>query len=890
MPINAGSRLGPYEIIAAAGAGGMGEVYRAKDTRLDRVVAIKVLPQHLTQDAHLRERFEREARAISSLSHPGICILHDIGSQDGVDFLVMEFLEGETLEQRIMKGPLSPPDVLRIGVEIADALEKAHRQGIVHRDLKPSNIMLTKSGTKLFDFGLAKRGDASTLASALTEMTASQKKLTSEGSIVGTFQYMAPEQLEGADADQRTDIFAFGEILYEMATGQPAFKGKTKASLIASILSSEPAPITTLQPLTPPGLDRIVRTCLAKDPDDRFQTVHDLKLQLQWVAEGGSLAGVPAPVAHRRKHRETVAWALAGALLAVTAASAWFVWRLTSEPKQVIRASILPPDKVRFELLAGGGPAQLSPDGHYVVYGGVSSGAARQLWLQALDASAPQPLPGTESATYPFWSPDSRSIGFFSGTKLKRIEVSGGPPQTLCDASEGRGGSWNAQGVIIFGTRQTGLYRVPASGGTATVLTELDRTKGAEGTHRWPWFLPDGNRYLFMAGPTGNDTGANQIYLGSLDSKERRLVIAASSNPVYASGYLLFRRESSLMAQPFDEKRGQTTGDAVPIAENLRFDAGITHAVFSASRTGLLLFQSGGVRAGSQLTWFDRTGKQTGQIGTPAMQYSIRISPDQKHVAAQIFDPAASNVDLWVFDVQRNVRTRLTFDPAAEMSPVWSPDSKRIYFASERDANRRQIFVKNADGSGGEERVLTSQDVDVPDDVSRDGRYLAFTRRSLTGSTGFDIWILPLAGEPKPFTFLQTQFLEGTPRFSPDGRWLAYTSDESGRPEVYVSPFPAGGTKWQISNTGGRLAVWDKNGSELIYLSPDNKLMAVDLRFSANSVQPGLPRELFQTRTPPTPLPYHVGTDGRILVITMEDYAEGTPLSLVTNWTNIVRK
>ena len=890
MPIQAGSRLGPYEIVSAAGAGGMGEVYRAKDTRLDRIVAIKVLPQHLTQDAHLRERFEREARAISALSHPGICILHDVGSQDGVDFLVMEFLEGETLEQRIMKGPLPPPDVLRIGTEVAEALEKAHRQGIVHRDLKPSNIMLTKSGAKLFDFGLAKRGDATTLASALTEMTASQKKLTSEGSIVGTFQYMAPEQLEGADADQRTDIFAFGEILYEMATGQPPFKGKTKASLIASILSSEPAPITSLQPLTPPGLDRIVRVCLAKDPDDRFQTVHDLKLQLQWVAEGGSLAGVPAPVAHRRKHRETLAWALAGALLAVSAASAWFVWRLTSEPKQVIRAGILPPEKVRFELLAGGGPPELSPDGRYVVYGGLSAGGARQLWVQALDASAPQPLPGTEDATYPFWSPDSRSIAFFSGTKLKRIDVSGGPPQTLCEAPEGRGGSWNEQGVIIYGTRQTGLYRIPVSGGTPAVLTELDRAKGAEGTHRWPWFLPDGQRFLFMAGPTGNDTGSNQVYLGSLDSKDRRLVVAASSNVVYASGYLLFRRENSLMAQPFDEKRGETTADAVPIAENLRFDAGITRGVFSASRTGLLLFQSGGVRAGSQLLWFDRAGKQTGKIGGQAMQFSIRIAPDGKHVAAQIFEPSASNVDLWVLDLQRNVRTRLTFDPAADMLPVWSPDSKRIYFASERDGNRRQIFVKNADGSGGEQRVLTSPDVDTPDDVSRDGKYLGVTRRSLSGGTGFDIWMLPLTGEPKPFVFLQTRFNEGTSRFSPDGRWLAYTSDESGRPEIYVSPFPAGGAKWQVSNAGGRLSFWTKNGTEIMYLSPDNKLMAVDIVAGGSSVQPGLPRELFPVRTPPTPGPYNVAPDGRILVITMEDYAEGTPLSLVTNWTAIVRK
>ncbi|MCU1311768.1 MAG: hypothetical protein JWO20_2893, partial [Candidatus Angelobacter sp.] len=836
-------------------------------------------------DSGFRERFDREAKAISALSHPGICTLFDVGHQDGTDYLVMEYLEGETLEQRIAKGPLPATDLLRIAIQVADALERAHRQGLIHRDLKPGNIMLTKAGAKLLDFGLAKRVADSSVANALTALTATNRKLTEEGSIVGTFQYMAPEQLEGMDADVRADIFAFGEILYEMATGQPAFKGRTKASLIAAILSTEPAPISSLQPLTPPALERVIKTCLEKDPDDRFQSVHDLKLQLQWITEAGSQAGVPAPVAHKRKHRELMAWTLAGLLLLASSVAAFTIWRMNSQPAKMIRSSLLPPDKSRFDMSTFASPAQISPDGNHVVYGATGSGPS-QLWIQALDLPTPHALGGTEGASYPFWSADSRSIGFFSNGKLKRVELSGGPPQTLCDVAEARGGTWNSDGVILFAGRTTPILRVPAGGGTPTPVTKLVKV---EGSHRWPWFLPDGKHFLFMGGATGIDNPTNSMFVGSLDSSEAKQIISGSSNVAYASGYLLFRRDNSLMAQPFDAAHLVTVGDAVPIVESIKFDAGVSRALFSVSTNGILVFQQGTGTIGFQVAWYDLSGKQTGLIGKPEVGYSLRLSPDAKRLAKQIVD-STGNSDIWIYDVDRAVKTRLTFDPAREVYPVWFPDGKKVAYASERIDNRSQIFAKSADGSGGEERLLESNDLDVPDHVSPDGKYMVFTRKSQGVNSGFDIWVLPLTGERKPFPYLQTKFNEFQARISPDGHWLAYNSDESGTQEIYISPFPVGGSKWQISNTGGRQPTWGASGKELYYLGTDGHLMLVKLDFSATSVQPGIPRDLFLTHTVSGLNAYDVARDGRIVIDTVGEDKDAMPLSLVVNWPGMVRK
>ncbi|HEX9689512.1 MAG TPA: protein kinase, partial [Thermoanaerobaculia bacterium] len=551
MTLAAGSRLGPYEILSAVGAGGMGEVYKAKDTRLERTVAVKVLPARLSENPEFRQRFEREAKTISQLSHPHICTLHDVGNQDGVEYLVMEFLEGETLTERLAKRPLPLEQVLRYGIEISDALDKAHRQGIVHRDLKPGNVMLTKSGLKLVDFGLARlAGPAlgSIVSSLSVVPTQAEKGLTARGAILGTFQYMAPEQLEGGEADGRTDIFALGLLLYEMATGQKAFSGKSQASLIGAILKDDPAPISSVQPMAPPALDRLVKTCLAKNPDDRFQTAHDVRLQLQWIAEGGSVAGVAAPVAARRKSREKLAWALFAIAALAAAGLGGFLVARWPQPPRTVRSSLLPPEKSSFAFEFG--PMALSPDGRRVAFVATSSGI-NMLWVQPLSGVSAQPLAGTDGASNPFWSPDSRFLGFFADRKLKKIEASGGPPQTLADASLGRGGSWNREGVILFvpNSREV-VHRVSASGGGASPVTKLD-ARASELSHRWPVFLPDGRRFLYLA---QNSLGAgekNGIYAASLDGGERKLLFNANTNVAYTPpGHLLFYRERTLLARP----------------------------------------------------------------------------------------------------------------------------------------------------------------------------------------------------------------------------------------------------------------------------------------------------------------------------------------------------
>ncbi|HSS45480.1 MAG TPA: protein kinase, partial [Thermoanaerobaculia bacterium] len=554
MTLAAGTRLGPYEITGALGAGGMGEVYRARDTRLERTVAVKVLPSHLSASPEVRQRFEREAKTISQLSHPHICALYDVGREGDTEYLVMELLEGETLSERLAKGPLPLEQTLRYGIETADALDKAHRQGIVHRDLKPGNVMLTKSGVKLLDFGLAKAMAPPAPRGSLTALP-TQQGLTQEGTILGTFQYMAPEQLEGKETDTRSDIFAFGAVLYEMATGRKAFSGSSQASLITAIMSSEPASISSVQPMTPPALDRVVKTCLAKDPDDRWQTAHDVMLQLKWIAEGGSQAGVPGPIVARRKSRERLAWGMAAVafLMALAAVSAFLYLQDRREAPRMVRSSILLPEKLRFDL--GTVPVAVSPDGRRIAFAASDAEGKKLLWVRSLDALSAQPLAGTDGACCPFWSPDGRFLGFFASGKLKKVEASGGPAQTLCDAPNNRGGTWNRAGEIAFApAARDPIQRVPSSGGAATPATKLDSSRG-EISHRWPFFLPDGRHFLYFAMGAfyGPKAVSNGIYVGSLDSQERRLLLRADSNVAYAPpGYLLFLRERTLMAQPFN--------------------------------------------------------------------------------------------------------------------------------------------------------------------------------------------------------------------------------------------------------------------------------------------------------------------------------------------------
>jgi Tol biopolymer transport system component len=896
LPLTAGARLGPYEILALLGSGGMGEVYRARDTRLDRSVAIKVLPEHLSASEDGRQRFEREARTISQLSHPHICALYDVGRESGIEYLVMELLDGETLADRLGRGSLPTEQVLRYGIEIADALDKAHRQGIVHRDLKPGNVMLTKSGVKLLDFGLAKAVAPLSRDSGLTSLPTlagtGGPNLTQEGTILGTFQYMAPEQLEGREADARTDIFAFGAVLYEMATGRKAFSGKSQASLISNIMKEEPAPVSTVQPMTPPALDRVVRTCLAKDPEDRFQTAHDAKLQLQWIAEGGSQAGAPAVVTARRKSRERLAWIVAAVAILGAALATFGYLRRAPVESRPMRSSLLPPEKATFDFAAAAaGSLTISPDGRRVTFAAKDADGKNLLWIRSLDEMSARPIPGTEGATWPFWSPDSRFIAFFADQKLKKVDISGAPPLILGDAPNGRSGSWNRDSIILFSPDSTtSIHRVSAGGGVATPVTKLDQARG-ETTHRWATFLPDGRHFLYMAGTHagGTKAEANAIYLASLDSKDKTLLLHARSNVAYASGYLIYVLEKTLLEQPFDAKRLRLTGDPVPLGESVLYDPAYFRATFSASDDGVLVYASGAGGSKTRLVWYDRGGKPVGEpIGDSAEYDVFSISPDGKRLAATINDPGSGLPDIWLCDFSRGTRTRFTFGPGPSAAPVWSPDGTRIAYGRLEKALVTGIFVKPASGSGKEETLFQAEGQLIPTAWSPDGRYLALELFRVGTKTRTDIWIVPLFGDRKAFPFLATEFDETGARFSPDGKWIVYSSDESGKREIYVTPFPGPGSKWQISTAGAVSGGWVRGGKEIVYLTADQKIMSVDVRANASGFEAGVPKALF--KSPPAVMG-DIAPDGeRFLLALPPEGAQNPPITLVSNWPAALKK
>jgi Tol biopolymer transport system component len=897
MPLANGTRLGPYEIVAPLGAGGMGEVYRARDTRLGRDVALKVLPAHLSANPELKQRLEREARAVSSLSHPNICVLHDIGHHEGTDFLVMEYLEGESLAQRCARGPLGLEELLRIGMQVADALEKAHRQGLTHRDLKPGNVMLTKTGAKLLDFGLAKARAMPGVTDLTSTPTVSSPlggaggtgPLTAEGTIVGTFQYMSPEQLEGKEADARSDIFAFGAVLYEMATGQRAFGGKSQASLIASILKEEPRPIAELAPMTPPALDRVVRTCLAKDPDERWQTAHDVKLQLAWISEGGSLAGVPAPVVARRKGREKLAWAAAAVLLvAAIGFAVGFVQRALAPP-QVVRSTLLPPEGWNISETS----LALSPDGRQLAFVARDDKRRYALWVRPLDSLAARQLPGTEDAWAPFWSPDSRWLGFFAGGKLKKIDLAGGPAQTLCDAPQGRGGAWNHEGVIIFAPDPGApLLKVSAAGGASTPFTRLDPSS-RDASHRWPVFLPDGKYVLFYAGPGAGRAGTIQV--ASLDGQVESLPLTSESNAVYANGHLLFVRETTLMAQPFDPSRRKLSGEAFPVAEQIGVDPR-ARGEFTVSQNGILAYPAAPERSSATLTWFDRNGRPLGTLTEDSADYRLpRISPDGARAVVTLFSRAGGKEesDLWVYEVNRSgVRSRFTFDAAIERIALWSPDGRTLIF-NKHQKGPSDLFQKASSGLGAEELLVESAGNKTPSDISPDGKFAIYSTVTSPG-TGQDLYLVPLTGDPasrKPKLFLQTPFLETSAVFSPDGRWVAFVSNQSGPSEVYVVPFPEPSGRWQVSTGGGTVPRWRGDSREIFYLSPTNEMMAVEVNGRGTSFEVGKPRMLFSAQPQGGAYPYDVTRDGqRFLIATSREAAAAAPLTLVVNWPAAVKK
>jgi len=893
MPLSPSTRLGPYEILCSLGAGGMGEVYLARDTRLDRKVAIKVLPAHLAANPERCQRFEREARAISSLSHPNICSLFDIGHHEGADFLVMEYLEGQTLAERLEKAPLGTEQLLGFATQIADALDKAHRRGIVHRDLKPGNIMLTRTGVKLLDFGLAK--PTAKYAVGVRNVAEVLTESRPKGIIVGTVQYMAPEQLEGKEEDPRTDIFAFGAVLYEMATGRKAFGGKSQASVVAAILSEEPPLISTLQPTVPLALDRVVKTCLAKDPDERWQTAYDLMLELKLIAETGCQAGVPVPVLAQRKRRDGFTWGIIAVTLLVAISSAVGYFRTASVDVRSIRFSILPPEKSVFYFMGyAGGPVAVSPDGRRLVFVATIADGKSLLWVRSLDALDALPLPGTEGASFPCWSPDGRFIGFFADGKLKKIEASGGPAQTLSEAPFGRGCTMSADGVILFTPNfRAPIYRVSAAGGSASPVTEFEGDP-PETTHRWPYFLPDGRHFLYLALHPGGETERDGIYVATLDLRVNRLLLRANSNAVYALGYLLFSRDNTLMAQPLDAKRLQLSGDAFPVAEYVQYDSLMWRGIFSASQNGILAFQGGGIgQVGTQLLWLDQSGKPIGEVSELAPYFTPRLSPNGRKLAVQISNRQSQNASLWLYELSRGTRIRFTFNSFIDANPVWSPDGRSIVFASNRTGHF-DLYQKASSGATTEEVLLQSNHDKYPMSWSPDGRFIAYysyssSSHDLKREKRGETWVLPLFGARKPFPFLQTNFEAGGAQFSPDGRWIAYASDESGRYEIYVAPFPGPGASWQISATGGLYPVWRRDGTGLFYVGLDNStLMAAEVNARGSNFQVRAVRSLFQRVVRMSVgNPYDVSIDGlRFLVNTIPPAEQNpAPITLVINWT-----
>ena len=897
MALTTGTRLGPYEILAPIGAGGMGEVYKAKDTRLDRTVAIKVLPEHLAESPERKARFEREAKAISQLNHPHICTLYDVGEQDGLDFLVMEYIEGETLAERLKKGALPLDKALEYGTQIADGLDHAHRAGIVHRDLKPPNVMLTKSGVKILDFGLARLIVEQPVSDA-SDAPTRQKDLTKEQAIIGTLQYMAPEQLEGARADARTDIFALGTVLYEMVTGKKAFVGKSQASLIAAILDSEPPAISELEPVTPPLLDRVVRKCLAKSADDRWQSAHDLRDTLTWIAVGGSL---PTGTSERANWRQAIPWALAtlaagGALIAVA------VWNLKPSPPPPAPAQfvITTPPEGPLRLTGSQTDVALSPDGTRIAYMTSTGGSeGRYLYVRDLDQLVATPLLGSERARSPFFSPDGEWVGFqVSGggdsNNLKKVSVLGGRSVTICQwTSPLLGVSWGPDDTIVFSTfASEGLLRVAAVGGEPDELTTVDTEQG-EVNHTWPEFLPGGDAILFNI-VTDRPTDNNQIAVLSLNTGERNLVVAGGSNPHYVpTGHIVYGVDETLWAVPFDLDELTVTGDPVPVLEGvITKSSGAVN--FSVSGDGSLVYVSGTTASTTQsvLVLVDRKGRETPVTEITTDYLFPRFSPDGRHVAFAVAETEGSitdsrvDVDVWVIEVERGSRSRLTFE-GNNLFPTWSPDSSRVAFSVSK-LGRADFYSVPVDGSGLPEELFVRDGNQFATSWTSDGRGIAYYE--LNPDTGPDLWVLSLDGDPTPSPFLVSPAAERAGAFSPDGRFIAYVSEESGQDEVYVRPYPGPGGEVIISSGGGTEPVWARDGTELFYRKGDQILVAeveTERTFSARTATVLFEGRYEADRTPVGGNPnYDVSPDQQFVMVrrTGEGERESIQMNIVLNW------
>jgi Tol biopolymer transport system component len=875
MPLAPGTRLGPYEITAPLGAGGMGEVFRATDTRLGRNVAIKVLPQHLSSNPEVRARFEREAKTVSSLNHPHICTLFDVGREGDTDYLVMELVEGETLAERLAKGALPTAEVLDLGGQIADALERAHRAGVIHRDLKPGNVMLTKAGAKLMDFGLARAigmagpaAGSGAMMATLTRSPTMTTPLTAEGTIVGTFQYMAPEQLEGSEADARSDLWALGCVLYEMATGRRAFEGKSQASLIGSIMHQEPPPVSQLAPLSPPGLERLVRACLAKDPADRLQSAHDIRMQLAWLAEGGSQAGVPTPVAAKRRSRERLAWTLAVVGLVAVAALAGLVaapsfllpgGRTVAEPGGVVRFQVTAPPGTT--MYRGIGQA-ISPDGTALLWQGSDSEGRARTWIRRLDSLESRALPSID-APATFWAPDGGSIGYISDGKLRTMRIDGGDPRTICEAISYRGASWGA-GYIVFAGGQGPIFKVPATGGTPEAVTTLDASKG-ETAHRFPHFLPDGKTFLYVALPGKHRV--LEVYAGNVDGREPVFVINSLTSPVYTSGHLVFQRGRRLLAQAFDPDALALSGEPI--------DLGPAPELWEAAGSTKV--------SNTKLVWKDLNSKEPMKDREtldldPGSYTELKFSPDGRY-AALVREVSPEESDIWVLELERNILTRFTQGPGNHANVRWSPDGAWIGYSTDADGPW-DIYKKPFPGGGAAEPVVTGP---VPFknllDWSPDGQFLLYSPIGV--GTNMDLWYAPADGSGEPRPYLAETFQEDNGRFSPDGRWVVYVSTESGQGNVYINSFPVPGRKHRVSIDGGSGPRWTADGTGIRFIAPGGKVVVASVQ-TEPSLRTGIPEELFTIEADIRG--GDIGPDGRALAIKPVSEARDAGVTVVLNW------
>ena len=877
-PLSSGTHLGRYEIRSLIGAGGMGEVYRARDEKLNRDVAIKVLPSSFSQDDDRLRRFEQEAQAVGALNHPNILAVYDVGTHDEATYVVSELLEGETLRQRIGGAALAQRRVIDYALQIAHGLAAAHEKGIIHRDLKPDNIFVTKDGrVKILDFGLAK----------LTQPDGGQPQTdiptrrvdTDPGVVMGTVGYMSPEQVRGRAVDHRSDIFSFGAILYEMLSGRRAFHGESAADTVSAILREDPPDLSESNHSISPALERVVNHCLEKNPEERFHSASDLAFAIEALSASSVLSGsttttvLPAVQLPFRKRRELFAWTAAGLFLIAAIAFALLYFRRVPADERPVRFVIAMPDNA-----TDVSSPVVSPDGRSIAFVATSDGKGF-LYVRPLASLTAQRLSGTDDAVQPFWSPDNRYLGFFSTGKLKKIEATGGPPQTLCDAQVPFGGAWNRDGIILFGQDDKVIQRVSAAGGTPAPVTKLDESR-KESAQAWPSFLPDGRHFLYQSWNGRSEDST--IFVASLDGGERKLLLKADSNGTYSlPGYLLFARDTTVMAQSFDASRLQLSGDPFPIAEEVTFKGSSSYSNFSVSENGAMVFWRGSL-SNRQLVWFDRQGKQLGLVGPPGDFNDIVLSPDGKRAALQRLE--GGNSDIWLIDLARGLPSRFTFDPLADDDPVWSPDGSLIMFSSERDGPFN-LYLKVSSGAGNEEVQYKSDTPKELTDWSTDGRFILFD--AYDAKTGGDLWALPLFGDRKPYALLNTPFSEQQGHFSPDGRWFAYTSNESGRYEVYVQSFPLSGGKWLVSTAGGAQPHWRRDGKELFYVAADRRLMAVDVTAGA-SLEASAPKALFQTQVVRYDAPnrYDVSADGqRFLINTPVGEVSQTPITVVLNWT-----